>query len=334
MAFLMALVVNMSVIDDLQDYLEGTLSKGIGFNFGVVVKTTSLIMNVSVFNTSGIIQIGLLVFAALPLFAFYLADRNDNKEEGMDQIGFIVYMVASAVFTLLLTVLSFISKGELLSVAIDFVSLRNIIMTFVITLLIQIVIGMNYDVNRLPGILATRWMVRLMLGFAVVVSTIGLIVFLTQYTTNPMLILFASILLIPNIAIYVMFMMMGGISLNFNNELEQLLSYGQIELSYGAIPIGVRIALMAVFIACIFIALYRINQKNFFKGLLVFSISFPLICLLVALCTVIDLGDVKFIGSIRFGIDYVQALVYPFIAIIGIGMFDTAIKQMFKVIKD
>lgn len=333
LAFLIALVINLSVIEDVKNFLQGTLAEGVGFNFGLVIKATSIIMNLSVFNTSGTIQLGLLIFVLLPFVAFFVADRNDNKEEGMDIKGFSIYVVASFVYTLLLMLLSLISRGEFLGVEVDFLSLRNVIMTFVITLLIQVTIGMNYDVHRLPGIIATRWMVRLMVGFAFVIGLIGFVVFATKYTTNPILILFAVIVLVPNIAIYLMFMMMG-ISVEFNTELDKLLGFAQIDLSYGSIPIMLRVILMALFIVFIFISIYKMDHTKYLKGLLMFAVSFPLICLLAALCTVVDLGDVKFIGSIRFGIDYLKAFLYPFIAVIFMGVVDIAIKHFFTVLKD
>lgn len=332
LAFVISLVINLSVIETVQDYLLGTLVKGVGFNFGLVVKTTAMIMNVSVFNSSGAIKIGLLIFVALPFFAFFLADRNDNKEDGVGPLGFLVYAIASLVFSLLLLLLSLISRGEFLGVSISFVSLRNVLMTFVITFLIQVSIGMNYDIHHVPGLIATRWMVRIMLGTTLVISLVGLIFGMTRITSNPILILFAAIVMVPNIAIYLMFMMMG-ISVDFNNELDQLMNYGQIELSYTAIPIGLRIVLMAVFIASIFISIYKLDEEDYMKGLIGFAISYPLICLLMALCTAVNLGEVKFIGSISFGINTLQALIYPFIAIVGMGVFDLAVKQMFKVMK-
>lgn len=333
LAFVIAVVVNISIIENVQDYLLGSLVEGVGFNFGLVIKTTVLIMNVSVFNSSGAIKIGLLIFVALPFFAFFMADRTDNSREGMNLAGFMTYGIASLIYALLLMLLSLIGKGTYLGVAISFVSLRNIIMTFLITFLIQVAIGMNYDTYKLPGILATRWMVRMVFGFTIVVSIIAMVVGLIRYTTNPMLIIFAIILFVPNVAIYLMFTMMG-ISLDFNGELDQLFNYGQIDLAYSAIPVGIRIGLMAIFIVTIFISIYKLNEKAYVKGLIGFAIYFPLICLLAALCTSVNLGAVKFIGSVRFGIDYRQALLYPFVAIVGMGIFDLAIKRMFKVIKE
>lgn len=333
LAFVIAVVVNLSVIENIQDYLQGTLVEGVGFNFGLVIKTTALLMNISVFNSSGVIKIGLLVLVVLPFFAFYMADRSDNKESGMGFAGFIIYGIASLVFTVLLTLLSVISKGEFFDVAVDFVSLRNVFMTFIITYLIQISIGMNYDVHRLPGVIATRWMVRLVLGFAVLASIAGLVYGMTRFTTNPMLILFGLLVLVPNVAIYLMFMMMG-ISVDFNTELQQLMNYGEIDLSYAAIPMGVRIALMAIFIASIFISLYKMDHDIYMKSIVGFAVTFPLICLLAALCTTVNLGEVKFIGSIHFGISYLEALLYPVVAILGMAVFDLAVKQMFKVIRD
>lgn len=332
-AFVISVIINLSVIENIQDYLQGTLSEGVGFDFGLVVKTAAVIMNTSVFNSSGTIQLGLLVFGALPLIAFFIADMRDNRREGMDATGSIIYVVASLVFTLLLTAVSFLTRGHLLGMDISFVSWRNVMMTFVITLLIQVAIGMNYNMNRLPGIIATRWMVRLTIGTTSVLSALGLIVLLVPYTRSVSLILLAMIVLVPNLAIYSFFMMFG-VGISFNESLEKLLAFGNIDLSYSAVPVWGRLLLIGLFILFALFSISRIDKRNFIMGMVGFTLSFSLISLLVAYCTVIDLGVVKGLMDIRLGINPLRAFLYPLGGTVIVGALYLMIQNLIIIVKE
>jgi len=332
-AFILSLVINLSVVERIQDYLQGTLSAGVGFDFALIIKMTSVLMNASVFNASGTIQLGLLIFGVLPLVAFFIADRSDNKKTGMDMVGGVIYVIASLVFTLLLTAVSFLTKGNLLGMDISFVSWRNVLMTFVITLLIQVAIGLNYNMNRLPGIVATRWMVRLTMGSTALISAVAIVGLLLPYTRSISLILLVLILMVPNLAIYVFFMMFG-VSVNFNESLEKLLAFGDVDLSYSAMPIWARLVLIAIFILFALFSVSKIDRDNFRWGLVGFSLSFSLISLLVAYCTVIDLGVVKGLMDIRLGINPVQAMLFPLGGTMLIGFLFMLYLHLMKVLKE
>ena len=332
-AFVISFIINISVIERIQDYLQGTLSESVGFDFGLVIKATSVIMNASVFNSAGTIQLGLLVFGALPLLAFYLADRSDNQREGMDLIGAVIYVTASLVFTLLLTTVSYFTKGYLLGMDINFVSWRNVGMTFVITLLIQVAIGMNYNENRLPGIIATRWMVWLTVGFTSIISMVGILVLLLPHTKSISLILLTMLLLVPNLAVYAFFMMFG-VSIDFNESLQKLLAFGNIDLSYSAIPIWARLALILLFILFALFAIIKIDKNQYLKGLIGFGVTFSLISLLMAYCTVIDLGVVRGLMDIRLGINPLQALIFPLGGTMLIGALYKVTTKLIKVLKE
>ena len=318
-AFLLSLVINLSVIESIQDYLQGTLSAGVGFDFGLLMKVAAAILNVSVFNSAGTIQLGLLIFGMLPLLAFYIADRGDNKNEGMDAVGFSIYVVASLVFSALLMLLSYLTQGDILDMAINFVSWRNGLMTFIITLLIQIAIGMNYDVHRLPGIIATRWMVRLMLITCTIISTMGLVSLMWGYTQQLSLILLGILVLVPNLAVYTFFMMFG-LSIEFNESLEKLMAFGGVELSFGALPVALRLTLLLAFILFGLFAVSRIEKKRYGDGLIGFVFIFPLLSYLLASCTIIDLGIVRGLMDIRLGINLLHAWLYPFVGTLMVGL--------------
>lgn len=333
MAFVMSLVINLSIIDQIQDYLQGTLSEGIGFNFGAVVKVTSIILNASVFNHSGTIQLGLLAFGVLPLIAFFVANRNDNKTEGMDVVGFVIYGLASFTFTALLMAVAYLTRGNLLSMDIDFVSWRNAFMTFIITFLIQLTIGMNYNTHRLPGIIATRWMVRMSLVTTTLVSVIVLVSLMLPYTKNIALILLALLVLVPNLSVYTFFMMFG-LSVEFNDSLQKLLAFVEVELSYGALPIGLRLVLIFAFFLFALFAISRIDRSRYGQGLIGFAITFPLLSYLLASCTIIDLGVVKGMMDVRLGINLYHAWLYPFVGIIAIGISYMLINKLFHLLRE
>lgn len=331
-SMLLSLVVNLSVIERLQDYLQGSLSESVGFNLGMVMKGAAIITNVSVFNASNDIRLGLLIFGGLPLLAFFVADLNDNKREGMDLLAFAHYAIASFVFSLLVLVISLFTKGDFLGVTIDFVSLRNVGMTFIITLLMQIVIGMNYNMNRLPGIRATRWMVRLVVLFSGLLAVIGLILGLTRFTTNISMIMLAVIVLGPNIAVYLLFMMIG-VSLNFNNALEKLMAFGKVDLSYDIIPLWAKLFLILVFIAFILFSMTKLEKDKRLAGILGFAATYGLVSFMLAYCTRIDLGVVKGLMDVNLGIDLLRALLFPMMAVLGIGALYLAVIHFIRTMK-
>jgi len=332
-AIFIAMIMNLTVIEKIQDYLQGTLRTDVGFSFGLVIKTAVLIMNMSLFNTTGHIQIGILVLVVLPLFGFFLAGRRENMNEGMDKVGFLVYGVASTVYSIFLIMVSFIGRGELLGLNIDFVSIRNGVMTFIITFLIQMVIGINYDVNRLPGVIAVRWMVRLSLGITFILSFIGVIYFLAPYTKNPLAILAVVLLFVPNIVVYLIFTMMG-VGIEVNTSFGKFLEAAHLDLSYTAIPMGMKIGLLLLFIGIMLFAMSRIKREVLIKGLIGFALLYPLINILAAYCTVINLGRVKIIGEIRFGIGYFQAFIYPLIWVVILGVLTISLRHMVHVLKE
>lgn len=332
LAFILAVVVNMSVIEELNDYLQGTLSSGVGFDFGVVIKVASLIMNISVFNTSGSVQLGILIVCVLPLSAFYIANMGDNKKEGMDLIGIIIYGIASMVFTTLLSIISIMTSGSLLNINIHFFSLRNFIMTFLITLLIQVAIGMNYNINRLPGIIGTRWMLRQSLGFTTLISMAGMVYVFFKYLEGSLEYIVGLLILLPNVAVYLLFLMMG-ISINYNDGLRMFLVSQGLHFSYELVPIPVRIILLIVLMVFVIVSLFRINKKMSIKGMVGFTLTYPLLCVLMAYGTTVDLGKVQVVGDINFGINYAQAFLYPFIGIMIIGTLFFTVKHLMGIIK-
>ncbi len=82
---ILALIVNVVAMGQLNQWINGSLSDGITFQFSRWIRTISFTMNISVFNGGGVIQnggefhIGVLIFAIIPIIAFWVADRRENK---------------------------------------------------------------------------------------------------------------------------------------------------------------------------------------------------------------------------------------------------------------
>jgi hypothetical protein len=250
----------------------------------------------------------------------------------MDLVGFMIYGISSVVYMVLLTLTSLISRGTYLGVNVNFVSLKNMLMTIIIVMLIQMVIGMNYDTHRLPGVMATRWMIRLSLAITGVMAIAGMIFGMLKITNNILVILLGLLVFVPNLMVYILFMTMG-VSVDFNNSLDKLLAFGKVNLSYDAIPIGIRLVLMVIFIGMVIYALTKVEKENFLRNLSVFALVYSLSCLLLAYGTQINLGVVKGLMDIGLGINLIQSFIYPFVAIMILGLLWVAVQRMIRVLK-
>ncbi len=331
-ALAFALVINLSAIEKIQDYLQGTLSENVGFSFGLVIRSAAMMMNASVFNVSGTIQLGLLVFGVLPVAAFYLADRRDNLSEGLDMTSVMIYIVASVVFSVMVMGTSFFTKGELLGVDVNFVSWRNFFMTFIITLLIQVAIGLNYESSHLVGIKGIRWMLRLSLGTSGLVAGIGLGILLWLYTGHISLVLLGLLILLPNAAVYGFFMMFG-VGVEFNESLQKLLAFANLDLSYTALPIGVRLVMFLLFLLFGVMGVHHLEKDRYWLALLTYATVVSLVSLLLAYTTVVDLGVVRGLMDIHFGINPLKAFLLPFAGLAVVGMLYHLVLRLWSQIR-
>ena len=210
-----ATVINYIYIDDVNRILNGSLSGDPRPTLGSLLLIVSLVLNLSVFNNGGVLanggslHIGLLIFLALPIIAFMIADRRDNKKEHFNLEDVMIYCVSSVVYSVILYLFSVIAQGKVLGVEINFSSPLNFIMTLVIVLSIQVFIGLNYNKAFSPGIKKTRSLLRILLGIGLALGFIGLVVGLFKYVGDILISILTIILLLPNIAVYIMFIFMG-----------------------------------------------------------------------------------------------------------------------------
>ncbi len=322
-----ALVLSVAVLDEINDLVLGVYGTSHAISFGLVMKTASMVMHIAAFNTVGSFKIGLLFFGIIPFASFYIADRQDNRDEGFDGKILIIFAAASATFSIALSLLAIASRGDLLTMQLDYFGFVNIVVTFVITFLIQATIGMNYGISLIPGGLASRTMVRLSFGVAAILGVFGLVALLKGLVSDVLLIVAGVVLLIPNIAVYVLFMMMG-VSIQMDSSVQKLMAYAGIDVSFAALPLIVQILAVVGMIAIFVFALMRIDREKYFINLAGFSIIYPSVAFLAAYCTGINLGLIKNIIDINMGISLFQAFVVPFAMIWVLGLVLFGVRRL------
>lgn len=322
---LVASIINGVFLDDINRILNGSLSTTPKASLSNFLLLISVIMNLTVFNSGGALQnggslhIGLLVLIALPLVAFIIADRRDNKKNHFNHEDMIIYSVSSAVFSLTLFIFSMIAKGRLLGIEVDFSKLMNLVMTMIIIMTIQFFIGLNYNKAFSPGIKKTRILLRIFMGIGLLFGVIGLFVLLGKFISNLFIVILGTLILLPNIAIYIMFTFMGG-SMQFSEQLQKLMLQGGIDISFATLPIAMRFVFIVTFFVVVFISVWKLEKEHYLEELILFATSYSLISLIFAYMTKINLGFVKNLLDVQFGFDYVFAFVVPFAVILLAGL--------------
>lgn len=335
-----SLAINYLFIDDINRILNGSLSGDPTPTTGSLLLITSMILNLSVFNNGGVLEnggslhIGMLVFITLPVIAFMIADRRDNKKGHFNMEDMLVYGISSVVYSTILYLFSFIAQGKLLGVEVNFSSPINFVMTIVIVLAIQFFIGLNYNKAFTPGIQKTRFLLRVFLGMGLILGAIGMLVILTKYLGNLLIGFVAMLLLLPNLAVYIMFTFMGA-SIEFGDQLQKLIGQAGIDISFATLPLGLRIGFIVFFFLVVLVSIWKLDQEHFLEELLLFGTSFSLISLILAYVTKINLGFVKNLLDVQFGIDYVFAFVVPFVVIMLAGLAVLLIRYLkTEILKD
>jgi hypothetical protein len=264
-----------------------------------------------------------------------MANRNEEKIDRLNIDRLIVYLTSSVIFSILLSILSLGTKGVLLDVDVNFFSIKNIFITIFITLLIQVVIGMSNNINRISGVRATRIMIRLMLGFGGVIGLIILFILLNGRLGSIFGMLLMIIILLPNMAIYTLFLLMG-INVRISEPLLKLINYSndKLILSFGDLPIFVRVLFILLFVVVICVSLLYLNKKKFLINLGIFVTSFSVFTTLVAIFTAINLGAVKNVVHVQFGINWLQAFLTPFIMVGVIGLIVFLVRKAISIIKE
>jgi len=318
-------VINYAFLDDVNRLLNGSLTQAPKPTVSGMMLIVSMLFNLCFFNSGSVLangenmHIGLMIFMAIPFIAFIIAGRRKNKHIHFNLDDFMRYIISSVVYSFILYSFSTIAKGSLLDIHIDFTRASNFFMTIIVSLLIQVFIGINYDTTFAKGVQMTRILLRIFLGMGLIAGIIGMVFVFTKFTGNILMIIGIIVLLLPNIAVYAMFTFMGA-SVEFGDQIQKMFSALQIDVSFGALPYGVRIACIAFFFITIVISIVKINRDNFVKETGLFAISFSGISLFLAYCTKVNAGSILNMLDIQFGIDYLFAFFVPFFTITLTGL--------------
>jgi len=324
-AFVFSLIVNIGFMEKFNILLNGSLSEAPKGSMSNVLIVTSLIINFSVFNNGAVLEngsslhIGLLIFIFLPAVAFFVADRRNNREKHFDSQDFSVYFISSLIFSGFVYLYSLITQGELLGINIDFTDPMNGLMTVVIVIVLQFFIGANYNKEMPKGIRTTRWLLRILLILGALISIAGLTYVFNRYVNNVLLLIGAIILLVPNIAVYSMFTLMGA-SIQFGDQLQTLMQKFGVDMSFATLDLPLRIVLVGCFFAIILVSIWQLGKERFLEELFLFATSFSVLSLILAYCTTMNLGFVKNLLDVQFGINYMFAFVVPFVIILLAGL--------------
>lgn len=332
-SIVISIVFNIFLLENVSQLIQGSIGSDDQLTLNSIIKMTSFIMNISVFNRVAELKFGILVFSLIPFLSFYFADRYDNKREGFSMNHIISYAISAVIYAFLVVFEAFLSKGELIGTSIDFFTFGNFLSTFLIAFFIQGVIGFNYDAHGMSGIRATRVMMRIMLGITLVVAVVGSLYLMKGYDVPFSYAVVGLIILVPNIVIYGMFMMMG-VSVSFSDSLVPWMEKYGVDVSFGGLPTIVQVGALLLFIGIIVFSLRWLNKDHYIKRLVSFALSFSLFAFFAAYCTTIKLGTIVFLKDVTIGVSLIVSVVMPFIAILSVGLLMKLIRDVIVVIKE
>jgi len=318
------------VLEQLSRLIQGTLSEPIPINAKSVMMITSVVMNTAVFNNGGNLHLGLIIFAFLPLISFWMATRVDNKMENFDFQDLVIYFLSAFIYGILLLTYSVVTRGELMGIEFNYVSWKNFFMTLVITGSMQYYIGINYNKSFSSGMKVTRFAMRvfLLLGF-ISGGMIMIYGFQASGLGNLFLLVGAIVGLLPNVAIYIMHTLMGA-SIAISSDLQNVVNFANLDISFSALPVYIRIAAILIFILIILISVVRIDEETYVKDLIEFAISFSFLSMILAYCTSMNLGIVRNILDVSFGVPLLFAFLVPLGTIVVIGLIVMLFRFLLK----
>lgn len=333
MSLIVGLVVNVLFLENVNEIVRGAIGTNNQITLSGVMKTTSFIMNISVFNRLEELRFGILLFAIIPFCSFYFADRRDNQEEGISVEHIGVYSLSALLYGLLSMIEALLSKGELIGIQINFFTIGNFISTFIIAFGIQLIIGLNYNSHGLTGLRSTKRLVWILLAIGAIISVVVMLFLLKGFDVPLVYKLFMIFALLPNLAVYSIFTFMGT-SIGLGESLVRALHLVEVNASFGGLPPLIKLIAIGIFIIGIMIALIGLDQEKYVKHLAVFAISFSVVTFFAAYSTTINLGTVVFLKDVFIGVSPVKAFFVPLFTISIFGVLIKLIRDVFSVFKE
>ncbi|WP_273321573.1 hypothetical protein [Vallitalea guaymasensis] len=335
-SLVISIIFNISFFEDFNNLMSGNLGGDKGATATSIVRITVMIFNFSLFNTVGTIKFGILIFIFIPVIAFWLANKQINRKGNIDSSNIIVYVISSLIFALLQFFISLITKGNLVEgIPINFATFSNLFTTFILSLLIQLFIKLNYKSDsKNDGINAFKNTYRIMGLIGIIIILVALIMGFGNYSKHGILIIIAIILMLPNMIAYSFFYMIG-LTMEFNDKLQEALSkYINIDLTFEN---NMYIRYLAIIIFALIVAyiVFKMDKDKLIRNAIIYSVSLGIFMGTLGYCSSINFIDIKFIGSIEFSVSniFLSAFI-PFVTVWIIVLIYYLIKKVKDVIKE
>lgn len=335
---LLSLVINLRFYQALVMLTVGSLGEAGTAGGDTILRTAAALLGLSFFQTSGKFQMGVILLAIIPLFAFLAAGllfrvKKQAKDSYVNLMSsLIIDGLAAAVYALFLFMTALLTKGVLFGLEINFASARNLLFSFLFSIFIQFILGINRHkrfTSFTAGLLKTRNLLWLTMGFSTLTGILFILYYLTPYLKSFLRILAFALVFLPNLAIYLAFMLMG-ISPDLADSLGTLSSYLKLNADILNFPAGIKVLLIVAFILLVFLVLLKMPVKRYWQNLAAFAFGYSLSMLMLAVCSRVDLGYVRGALNIGFAVSPIKAFVVPFV-IIGLdGVLLRLIRQMYR----
>ncbi|PKM52584.1 MAG: hypothetical protein CVV02_00165 [Firmicutes bacterium HGW-Firmicutes-7] len=334
LSFVLALLLNFTAMSFVKTTMIGAMGGSGSSGFGTLIKLTSIIMSVSVFNSHGAIRIGMMLFAILPFSTFFAVGNKERVGRGFNAWNLLLYFITSGVFTVVLTLLQLVTRGDFLDINVSFISFQNLLTTLFVTVLIQLIIGLNYNKKPRSYIRATRVLFRLVLGLGLFFALIDLIKVVIHIPVSILGKVGIVLGLLPNVTVYKSFLFMGN-NIETSESLAQWMDKAaSMNISFEGLNLFMSIAAIIIWILMVLFSLLYINKNKYWKEMCLFAIAFSSISTFLAFCTSTSLGTVILVGEIFIGINMLQAFFVPLLSILALGLMVWLIRKMVYIVKE
>lgn len=337
LCLLLSLVINLRFYQELIMLTVGSLGEVGAAGSDTILRTTGLLLGLSFFQTSGKFQMGLLLLSVIPLSAFFGAGLLFRLKKPKDSYvnlisSVIIDGLAAAVYALFLFITAFLTKGVLFGVEINFASGRNLLFSLLFAVFVQFILGINRHkkfTNFTAGLLRTRNLLWLTLGFSALTGILFILYYLTPYLKSLVRILAFALVFLPNLAVYLSFMLMG-VPLDLADSLGTLSNYLRLNTEILNLPVSIKVQLIISFIVLVFIVLLKMPVKKYWQNLFTFALGYSLSMLILAMSSRVDLGYVKGAFNIGLAVSPVKAFAVPFVIIWLDGLLLRLIRQIYR----
>lgn len=332
-SLILSIVLHFTAMEFVESAVLGAMGENNSTIVGTIIKLTSILLSLSLFNSHGAIKIGLIIFIGIPLASFYVVGNKEKMKKGFNQWQLVTYFFSSFIFTIVLTLLQLVTKGEFLGVEISFLSFKNFIITLFVTLLLQMIIGLNYNRRARSYIRATRVLFRLVLGLGTIFALIDLIKLVIKLPIGVFGRIGGVIGLLPNMAVYKSFLFMGN-DIETSESLTKWMEKAADIHTFDGLSLWMSLVAIIVWILLVLFSLLYINKNKYWVELGLFSFTFSVVSLFLAYCTSTTLGKVILVGEISIGLNLLQAFLVPFLSILALGLMLWLIRKMIAIIKE